>query len=130
MMPILQAYSIGGQIIEKAKWEVDTFHNLHADDIVHISIKSDDRNLLAWVNRNKSKELGSETIKDDKHYNVIMGFRIAKFIHMIENGDKFIDSLAQIVPISRNIELVLIHMLDPNKSDERFKEIIRSTKLD
>lgn len=129
-MPVLQAYSISGQIIEKARWEVESFRDLHMEDMLQVSIPSKDPDLLLWLNKHQSRELGLIKEKNKKSYFVVLSFRIARFRHMVEEGKLTIDSMAQVYPMNRDIELVLLYIIDPSKSDPRFKNILMKTKTE
>lgn len=128
-MPVLQAYAINGSILEKGRWEVDTFENLKVDDMIQVAITSNNPDLLSWLVKHQTRELGLERLKGKKSYSVILGFRIARFRHMLEEGKTSIESMAQILPMNRDIELTLLFLLDPSKSDPKFKSILQRSKV-
>lgn len=112
-------------MIDKARWPVDSFQNLHLEDVIQISVPSSDKELLAWLIKNQNAELSVEREKKKKTYSVILSFRLLKFRHLVENGQANMDSMAQIIPTNRSVEQVLIYILDSDKADPRFKNIIR-----
>lgn len=126
-MPTLQAYTISGHMIEMARWSVNTLQNLHLDDIIYISMTSEDKTLLKWITSVNNREISAERIgKQSKGYSVIMAFRVSRFKHMLDGNDPEIDSMAMITPMNRDIEHAIIYILDPNKADPRFVNMLLS----
>jgi hypothetical protein len=126
-MPIIQAYTFAGSIINQARWEVESLKDLHIDDTIKISVKSADKELLNWIGKSQPSAVGVEREGKASSYSIIMGFRVGKFLHLLENETKTMESLAQVISLNKNIEHIITYLLDPTNSDARFKALIQKT---
>jgi len=121
-MPIIQAMTISGRLIEKAKWEVNTLENVREGQVIQINIPVKEPNMIKYL----SKTTDTVLDKDGKKYSVNLSVTITGFRHLYEPSQKQIQSMITVIPINRTVEQILVHLLDKNNSDPKFVAHIRN----
>lgn len=124
-MLIVQATSLGGIMVEGARWELDAITNVRETQIMQLSVPCKDRDLIAYVAKQ-----GRETCVVDKEktsYSIIMRCIIREIRHLISSETKTMDTMVTVVPSDRTVESVLQYLFNPQKADKRFVQLIRSS---
>lgn len=130
-MPIIQVTTIGGKIIEKAKWEVETLANMREGHQLLISMDVSERNLVQFLGKHGGMdcvlEKKDKTILngDDEGYYVVVTLQVMKFKHMFDHEKLTLSSMAFAVPINRTVENVVTYLMDQSKCDPRFTQAIQ-----
>lgn len=109
-------------MIEKAKWEVNTLTNLQVGHQIQISLPTKDPNLISYIAKIKSSDCAIE--KNGNEFAVIMTCLVKHFRHMLDEGK--LDSMAVLIPINRTVESIMIYIIEPEKCDSRFVNIVRT----
>lgn len=124
MVPILQAVSISGRIIQTAKWDVKTVENIREGQSLQINIEIEDQPLINYLSKNT---MAREILdKDGKQYSVNLKMVVKEFKHMFEIESRDIQSMVLLVPNNRTVEQVLIYLLDRENIDPRFMTALKS----
>lgn len=126
-MPIIQAYTSNGQIIEKARWEIDSLFGIYPNDTIQISMISKDADLYRWANLKKDKTIWVEKTKG-KEFTITVAMTVHKFVHLLEDKRTTVDSMAILYPTNKIIEQILVLVMDPNNVDLRFKKLMQGKK--
>lgn len=123
-MLIIQAVTTSGEIIEKARWEVESRDGLHVGlgHAVSISVDTSDKNLLGYV-RKQSKNDCSVDESDEGRTAIMVAFVVKKIGHLID-GSKW-ESMCVVIPEGRLGEQALLYLMAPEKCDRRFMEAVR-----
>ena len=121
-MASIQATTIGGSIIEKARWEVPNLDSVQTGHMLAVCLNSDDKSLLASIKKHNKTECSLDQSEDGR--NVIMATFLVKQIRHMIDGANF-DTMCIVVPTSRYVEQVTLYLLDPSKCDKRFVGTVR-----
>lgn len=125
-MASIQATTIGGVIIDRARWEIASIDSVQVGHTLAVCLASDDKSLLAHV-RKQSKTECSLDRSDDGKNSIVMTFLVKQVRHMLELNPTKLDTMCIIVPSSRFAELVMLYLFDPTKCDRRFVEAVRQS---
>lgn len=123
-MPAIQATTISGKLIDGARWDVGTLSDMREGQNLQISIPVGDKNLIHFLGRQNGMDCVLEREADKSHY-VVLTMRIMQFRHMLDHGSGSLDSQAYVTPINRTVEEVLTFILDKDKCNPKFVEMLR-----
>lgn len=126
MSAIIKVSTIGGRLIEEARWEVNSISNLREGHAFQVSLPTSDMNLVAYAGKTGSKECSIDGTKGS--YSVVLTCLVKQIRHMLEDGSKQVESMAVLVPSNRVVENVIIYMLSPAKCDPRVSQLIQSSQ--
>lgn len=121
-MVTIQATTIGGSIIDKARWEVPSINSVQVGHTLSICLNSDDKNLLTHIRKQEKTECSLDRAEDGK-YTIVVTLVVKQVRHMLD-ASKF-DTMCIVVPMSRHVEQVILYLLDPSQCDKRFAGIVR-----
>jgi hypothetical protein len=124
-MPIIQAVTISGRFINKAKWEVDTLANLREGHNIQVSLPVKDKNLISFLT--KSNKINHTLEKIGNKFSVILTMKLTQFRHMLDTNPLDFQSMAVVTPLDRTIEGILLYLLSKNECDPRFVALIKGT---
>ena len=119
-MPIIQAYTLQGTIIEKAKWEIPNFENLKENQHLQINFKFDDKKLSYYLGKNN---MIIEKDKNKNNYSINLTFQISSFRHLLIPPNS-LESMVIITAINRTNESILLYLMDKDKCDPRFINLV------
>lgn len=122
-MPILQGYTSSGKVIDKARWEIDSFQGMYPNDTIQIVLRSDKADLFKWAVAKKDKNIWVEKTAG-KEFTITVGMRIERFIHLFDGKPK-VESMAVLMPSDKMIEHILVLVLDSDNADPRFEKLIK-----
>lgn len=123
-MPIaLQAVTLTGKTIEGGRWEVPSIAGLQEMQSFALNIPIKDKQLVSYLGKAQNADCMLD--KDKDTYSVMLSFKVARIRHMLTTKDSKVDSMAVLVPVNRNVELVLQYLLNPAKTDPKFVKLIR-----
>jgi hypothetical protein len=125
-MTSIQVTTIGGVIIDRARWEVPSLDSVQAGHALAICLPSDDKSLLAHIRKQSKIECAIDRSEDGKN-SIIITLLVKQVRHMLELNPSKFDTMCIAVPTSRFAELVVLYMLDPTKCDRRFVEAVRQS---
>jgi len=123
-MATIQATTIGGVIIDKARWDVPSLVSVQIGHTLALCLNSDDKSLLANVRKQAKTECSIDRAEDGR-CSIVATFLVKQIRHMIDAGN--FDTMCIVVPISRYAEQIVLYILDPAKCDKRFQEAIRQS---
>ncbi|HED38483.1 MAG TPA: hypothetical protein ENI76_09625 [Ignavibacteria bacterium] len=123
-MPQIRAITINGKLIEKAKWEVNTISNMREGQSLQISITVNDDKLINLCGKQNSIDCVIEKEEDGSHY-VVLTMKIMSFRHMLDHSTSELDSQVYLSPINRAVEEILTFLLDKEKCNPKFIEILK-----
>lgn len=119
---IIQATTISGSIIEKARWVVQPSNPVLVGQTISVYLKTDDKNILSEVAK-RGRHDGCCLEEDDGSSHVVITFISKQISHMID--EQKLDTICIVVPSGRHAEQVMLYLLDPEKCDRRFIETVR-----
>jgi len=123
-MPAIQVTTISGKLIEKARLEVETLSNMREGQNLQISIAVKDKNLIHFLGKQTGMECVLEREEDKSHY-VVLTMKIMHFRHMLDYSTGELDSQVYVSPASRTVEEVLTYLLDRDKCNPKFVEMLK-----
>lgn len=125
-MPIIQATTIGGKLIERGRWEVSTLENTREGHALQLSVnvESKEKNLLKFLGKQESADCVLE--REGKSYYVVLTFQIMRYKHLLDHEKMSLQSMAFVVPINRTVEQVLTYMLDRDQCNPKFVELLKN----
>lgn len=121
-MSVIQAVTISGEMIEKARWEVASLAEVHPGDAMAVSVGQPAKELVAHVQKQGKAECSVDAL-DGGQVCVTVAFSVHQVRHMVDESG--MASMCLIVPASRYAEQVLLYAMAPNRCDRRFSEAIR-----
>lgn len=124
-MSFVQASTISGAIIEKARWEVQSLSNVQAGDVMTVCLNSEDKNLLTHIRKQAKTECYLDK-SDDGRSSIVATFVVKQIRHMID-GQSF-ETMCIVTPASRHVEQIVLFLLDPEKCDRRFVEAVHGRR--
>lgn len=123
-MPLIQATTIGGKLVKGAKWEILTLSNMREGQSLHISIPVKDKKLIHFLGKQTGMECVLEREENKDHY-VVLTMKIMSFRHMLDHSTSELDSQVYVSPINRTVEEVITFLLDEEKCNPKFIELLR-----
>lgn len=126
MGSIIQATTISGTIVEKARWQVPNLSNVAINHSIQWSFPVSDPNLISNI-RKQSKPHCVVDKNEAGHY-AVLTFIVKQMRHMIDvtkDGSSGFETMCIIVPIDRYVEAVMLYLFAPNQCDKRFMESVR-----
>lgn len=123
MPVIIQATTIGGEIIEKARWELPMLGSIQIGHTVSICLNSSNRNLLSHVRKQAKTECCVDKREDGSLY-IVVEFTVKQIRHMIDEKES--ETMCVLVPVNRYVEQVVLYVFDVGKCNGRFVAAVRS----
>lgn len=123
-MPAIQATTIGGKLIDGARWEVKSLSDMREGQNLHVSVPVGDKNLIHFLGKQTGMDCVLEREEDKSHY-VVLTTKIMQFRHMLDHSTGDLESLVYVSPANRTVEEVLTYMLDKDKCNPKFIEMLK-----
>lgn len=123
-MLVIQATTIGGVMVEGARWEVENITNMREGHVVQVSLRCSDKELLSYL----SKQTGDSCVvdKDNNSFHVILRHLVKEIRHMVAGTSKAMDTMVIVIPVNRMVESALLYCLHPERCDKRFIQAVRA----
>lgn len=120
---MIQAATINGRIIDKARWEIQNVSAFQEGQTMQVNVPTKDANLLHYVAKQGRADCMVE--RDDRS-SVNLTFVVKQIRHMLEASNGGVDTMVVIVPITRPVEHVILYVMDTEKCDERFVRAVKA----
>ena len=125
-MFIIQAISLTGKIVEKARWEVaPTF--LTEGQTIQVNIPIDDADAMKFIATQGKQECSVEREGEERRGSANLTFVIKQVRHMLETEPVGMDTMVTVMPLNRTVDQVMLYIFDSSRCDERFMKAIRQT---
>ena len=122
-MFVIQAATIGGRIVEKARWEIPNVSAYQEGQTMQVNVPTKDSNLLHYVAKQGRTDCAVE--RDDRG-SVNLTFVVKQIRHMLEASNGNVDTMVVIVPVTRPVEHILLYVMDREHCDERVVRAVRA----
>lgn len=132
-MPTVQAATISGIFSEKCRWSVTTLENLREGQSFQLALRVGEKGLASAISKLRSANILVE--KDGSFWTVILSLVVFEVRHMLEpgkggeteDGDPIdeVETLAIVKPKDRNVEGVMLRLLDSGAQEPKFAEYFR-----
>ena len=123
-MPVIQATTISGKLIDGARWEVSTLSNMREGQSLQVSVPVQDKNLIHFLGKQTGMDCVLEREEDKSHY-VVLTTKIMQFRHMLDHASGDLESQIDVTPFSRTVEEVLTFIFDRDKCNPKFVEMLK-----
>ena len=127
MSTIIQVTMLNGNIVENARWEVDSV-DIKDGHMFQISIPTDDTKLLRYLNKHTSSDISVDKISDDKtdRYSVILNCVVKQTRHLLESSSSQMSTMVMVIPANRFVESIMMYMVQHDNCDPRIVKLINS----
>lgn len=125
-MPAIQATTISGKLVEGARWDVNTLTNMREGQSLQVSLPVEDKKLIHFLGKQNGMDCVLEREEDKSHY-VVLTMKIMSFRHMLDHATGELDSQAYVSPINRTVEEVITFLLDRDKCNPKFVELLKKS---
>lgn len=124
-MIVLQIHALNGKTVEGGRWEVPAIQGLQEGHSFALSMPTQDKQLVAYLAKMQNADCIVD--KDKTEYSVVLSFSVRRIRHMLAVGGAKTETMAVLVPVNRNVELVMQYILNPAKVDQKFVKAVRET---
>jgi hypothetical protein len=128
-MPVIQATTINGSIIERAKWEVKTLGDLREGHNIQVSLPVTDKNVIEYMSKGVHPRNECVLEKDKSGYSIILTVKVMEFRHMLDTPSD-LQSMVNVVPVNRVVEGILTFLLGRDLCDPRFLSLITKRPME
>jgi hypothetical protein len=119
---IIQTTTIGGTIIDKARWEIKDQSLIREGHGVYLEFPISDEKLISYISNLKSTDCNID--KEEKIYTVVLNCLVKNIKHMLNTQNGNMETMIITIPSNRVVESVLLYILDPKKCDPKFIKLI------
>lgn len=105
-------------MIEGGRWRVENV-DMQIGHMVQVNLKTSDRKLLKYVQKQAKFECMGEQ-GDDGDHTITVAFKVKTVRHMFDVKTSHMDTMVVISPMDRHVEQVTMYLLDRKKCDPRF----------
>jgi hypothetical protein len=120
---IIQTTTIGGTIIEKARWEIEDQSLIREGHGVYLEFPSTDEKLVFFISNLKSMDCNIDI--EDKKYTIVLNCLVKNIKHMLNTQNGKMETMIITIPANRIVENVLLYVLDIKKCDPKFIKLVR-----
>lgn len=124
MPSIIQTTTIGGTIIDKARWEIKDQSLIREGHSICLEFPISDKKLISYISNLKSTDCNIDR-DEEKNYFVVLNCLIKNIRHMINTQNSEMETMIITIPSNRMVENILLYILDPKKCEPKFVKIVR-----
>jgi hypothetical protein len=130
MTIIVQATTMRGDLVEKARWPVNDLLAVQEGQRILVNFSSRDKNIISYISRQQSSDCMLDTQGNQKgETTVILGFRVQEIRQMIDAKTSKVDSMVIVTPANKVVEAAMMFMLQPEKCDPRFLGMLKERAI-
>jgi len=129
MSLIIQVTTTEGRVLEPLRHEVDTRAELRENQVFQISFQTDDKALALFAAKMRSTDCLVEKLEKGKGgHSVVLTLSVRQIRHLMDARTGEVESLVVISPTSRQVDVVLSYLVDPEGCDPRIRTAVRGSK--
>ncbi len=117
---IIQGITFSGKSINKARWEVPE-KLMQIGNEFTAPFKTKDKDVLSYF---KDKPLRGITV--EKENTVFLTFKVVKVRDFLVEERNMVETLVEVEPLDRNVEEIVIYLLNPAKANPNFHRMIKN----